>query len=324
VTDPNEPVGVVGVGLMGTAITKRLLGAGFGVLGYDVDARKLPGLVALGGRAARSLPEVARSCGTVVLSVFDTHQVEEVIEGRWGLLASRPAGTAPLTVVCISTCDPDRIAALAARLPADRMGFVEAPVSGTSEQTARGEALGLLGGDPAAITAAAAVLDAICPRRHHLGAAGNGGRAKLAINLILDINRAGLAEGLVFAERVGLDPAAFLAVARESAAHSQIMDVKGGKMVAGDFSAHGRITQTLKDILLILDQAARAGQQLPLAETYADLVKGCAAHGEADWDNSAVIQELRRRRVDSSLRARTSAGEAEGRRPDRKDRRSPA
>ncbi|HET9492371.1 MAG TPA: NAD(P)-dependent oxidoreductase [Methylomirabilota bacterium] len=293
-TTTKEPVGVVGVGLMGTAITRRLRGAGFDVLGYDVEPSKLAGLAALGGRAARSLDEVARACRTVVLCVFNTEQVEEVVAG---LLAARPSGAGPLTVVCTSTCDPDRIAALAARLPAERVRFLEAPVSGTSEQTARGNALGLIGGELEVMTAAAGVLDAICPRRHHLGAVGNGGRAKLAINLILDINRAGLAEGLVFAERVGLDPAAFLKVARESAAYSQIMDVKGDKMVAGDFSPHGRIAQTLKDILLTLDQAGRRGQQLPLGEVYADLVKGCAAHGEADRDNSAVIQELRRRRA---------------------------
>jgi 3-hydroxyisobutyrate dehydrogenase-like beta-hydroxyacid dehydrogenase len=289
---------VIGIGLMGTAITRRLRGAGFDVLGYDVDPPKLAGLAGLGGRAARTLDEVARACGTVVLSVFTTDQVEEVTEG---LLASRPAGAPLLTLVCTSTCDPDRIATLAARLPADRARLVEAPVSGSSEQTARGEALGLIGGEPAAIKEAAPVLDAICPRRHHLGAVGNGGRAKLAINLILDINRAGLAEGLVFAERQGLDPAAFLEVARQSAAYSQIMDVKGDKMVTGDFSAHGRITQTLKDIQLTLAQAARTGQQLPLGEVYAGLVKGCAAHGEADWDNSAVIQELRRRRLPADV-----------------------
>ncbi|HEY7650113.1 MAG TPA: NAD(P)-dependent oxidoreductase [Methylomirabilota bacterium] len=286
-----DPIGVIGIGLMGTAITRRLRGAGFAVLGHDVDAKKMDALGALGGRSARSLAEIAGACKIVVLCVFTTDQVEEVVEA---LLAARSAGP-PLTVVCTSTVDPDRIAALARRLPADRMQLVEAPVSGSSEQTARGEALGLIGGDPKAIDAAAPVLDAICPRRHHLGAAGNGGRAKLAINLILDINRAGLAEGLVFAERVGLDPAAFLKVARDSAAYSQIMDVKGTKMVTADFSAHGRITQTLKDILLTLEQAARSGQQLPLGAVYADLIKGCVAHGEAEWDNSAVIQEIRRR-----------------------------
>jgi 3-hydroxyisobutyrate dehydrogenase-like beta-hydroxyacid dehydrogenase len=286
-----DPIGVVGLGLMGTAITKRLRGAGFAVLGHDVDPKKVDAFATLGGRPARALAELARACQIIVLSVFTTDQVEEVVAA---LLAARPAAP-PLTVVCTSTVDPDRIAALAAGLSGDRMRMVEAPVSGSSEQTARGEALGLIGGDVAAIEAATPVLDAICPRRHHLGAVGNGGRAKLAINLILDINRAGLAEGLVFAERVGLDPAAFLKVARESAAYSQIMDVKGSKMVTGDFSAHGRITQTLKDILLTLEQAARTGQQLPLGAVYADLIKGCVAQGEAEWDNSAVIQEIRRR-----------------------------
>jgi putative dehydrogenase len=290
-TTAQGPIGVVGLGLMGTAITKRLRGAGFTVLGHDVDAKKVDAFATLRGRPARSLAELAHACGVVVLSVFTTDQVEEVVGA---LLALRPAGP-PLTVVCTSTVDPDRLAALARRLPADRMQLVEAPVSGSSEQTGRGEALGLIGGDAGAIEAVAPVLDAICPRRHYLGAAGNGGRAKLAINLILDINRAGLAEGLVFAERVGLDPAAFLKVARESAAYSQIMDVKGSKMVTGDFSAHGRITQTLKDILLTLEQAGRSGQHLPLGAVYADLIQGCVAHGEADWDNSAVIQEIRRR-----------------------------
>jgi 3-hydroxyisobutyrate dehydrogenase-like beta-hydroxyacid dehydrogenase len=299
-TNAQDPIGVIGIGLMGTAVTRRLRGAGFAVLGHDVDAKKMDALGVLGGCSARSLAEIADACKIVVLCVFTTDQVEEVVEA---LQASRPAGP-PLTVVCTSTVDPDRIAALARRLPADHIQLVEAPVSGSSEQTARGEALGLIGGDPRAIEAAAPVLDAICPRRHHLGAAGNGGRAKLAINLILDINRAGLAEGLVFAERVGLDPAAFLKVARESAAYSQIMDVKGDKMVTGDFSAHGRITQTLKDILLTLEQAARANQQLPLGAVYADLIKGCVAHGEADWDNSAVIQEIRRRTQAAVSKAR--------------------
>jgi len=294
-SEERQPVGIIGTGLMGTACAKRLLAAGFDVLGYDVDAGKLAPLAALGARAARSTAEIARSCDKVVLAVFDTDQVEDAIEGPDGLLAGRLAGGSPLTAVCVSTCDPDRIAALATRLPAGRLRFVEAPVSGTSEQTARGEALGLIGGDRAAADGANDVLDAICPRRHHVGAAGNGARAKLAINLILGINRAALAEGLVFAARMGLDPAAFLAVARESAAYSQVMDIKGGKMVTGDFAPHGFVTQSLKDFTLMAAQAGRLKQRLPLAETYTALMQGCVAAGEAELDNSVVINEIRRR-----------------------------
>jgi 3-hydroxyisobutyrate dehydrogenase-like beta-hydroxyacid dehydrogenase len=290
-----KPVGVIGTGLMGTACAKRLLAAGFDVLGYDVDAAKLTGLAALGGRVARSSAEIAGACDRVVLAVFNTEQVEETIEGLRGLVVSRPQDASPLTVICMSTCDPDRIAALAARLAGGRLRFVEAPVSGTSEQTARGEALGLIGGDRAAADGSSDVLDAICPRRHHVGAAGNGARAKLAINLILGVNRAALAEGLVFAERMGLDPAAFLAVARESAAYSQVMDIKGAKMVRGDFAPHGFVTQSLKDFALMAGQARRLGQRLPLAETYTGLMQGCVAAGEGELDNSAVIREIRRR-----------------------------
>jgi 3-hydroxyisobutyrate dehydrogenase-like beta-hydroxyacid dehydrogenase len=280
---------------MGMACGKRLLAAGFDVLGYDIAADKLAPLVTLGGRAARSVAEIARACDKVMLAVFNTEQVEETVEGPRGLLASRPQDSPPLTAICISTCDPDRIAALAARLPAGRLCYVEAPISGTSDQTERGEGLGLIGGATAAVADARDVLDAICPRWRHVGPAGSGGRAKLAINLILGVNRAALAEGLVFAERMGLDPGAFLAVARESAAYSQVMDIKGAKMTSGDFTPRGFVTQSLKDFSLMLDQARRLKQQLPLAETYKSLMDGCVAAGEGALDNSAVIREIRRR-----------------------------
>ncbi|MBX3651598.1 MAG: NAD(P)-dependent oxidoreductase [Burkholderiales bacterium] len=283
------PVGIIGCGLMGSACAARLKAAGITVTGYDIDPAKA---AALGGTPAASIADIARGSRTVVLAVFSTDQVENATDA---LLAALPAEAPPLTAVCVSTCDPDRIAALAARLPADRLRFVEMPVSGTSEQTARGDALGLVGGDPAAADAIKEVLDAICPRRHHLGAAGNGGRAKLAINLILGVNRAALAEGLVFAERMGLPLTPFLAVARDSAAYSQIMDIKGDKMIAGDFTPHGKIAQTLKDFRLMLEQAEKLRQGLPLASTYTGIVEGCMQAGEAELDNAAVIREIRRR-----------------------------
>jgi 3-hydroxyisobutyrate dehydrogenase-like beta-hydroxyacid dehydrogenase len=142
---------------------------------------------------------------------------------------------------------------------------------------------------------AGAVLDALFPRRFHIGTYGDGGRAKLAINLILGLHRLALAEGLVFASRLGLDPAAFLKVARSSAAESQVMGTKGPKMVSGDFKPEGRVRQTLKDVQLMLDQAKKLGQQLPLLEINADVLQACVDHGEADLDNSIVIEEIRRR-----------------------------
>jgi 3-hydroxyisobutyrate dehydrogenase-like beta-hydroxyacid dehydrogenase len=159
----------------------------------------------------------------------------------------------------------------------------------------RGEGVGLIGGDPHVVAAVEPVLRAMFPTYFHIGEIGDGGRAKLAVNLILGLNRLAVAEGLVFAERLGLDPEAFLKVARSSAAYSQVMDIKGAKMIRGEFAAEGRISQHLKDVHLMLEQAERVKQQLPLLEIHADVLEACVRHGEADLDNSAVIKEIRRR-----------------------------
>jgi 3-hydroxyisobutyrate dehydrogenase-like beta-hydroxyacid dehydrogenase len=287
------PVGIVGLGLMGSVLARRLVAAGFDVVGYDIDAGKTKGLVALGGRAAASIGDVARASDPIILAVFDTDQVEEVVEGP--ILAALGEGSGKV-VMCTSTCDPDRIAALARRVAPCGLRFLETPVSGTSEQVRCGEGVGLIGGDPAVAAEAASVLDAIFPTRFHIGGAGDGGRAKLAVNLILGLNRVALAEGLVFVGRLGLDPQAFLEIARGSAAYSQVMDTKGAKMATSDFAPEGRARQTLKDVHLMLDQAARCGQSLPLLEVHRDILTACVAAGEGDLDNSVVINEIRRRR----------------------------
>ncbi len=282
-----QPVGLIGAGLMGEVYARRLIAAGFSVLGFDVDPARNDRLPEIGARAV-SLAEIAQQCEPIVLAVFNTEQVEDVVER-----ALLPIAAGKI-VLCTSTCDPDRIAVLGARV-AGRLRFLETPVSGTSEQVRQGDGVGLIGGDAAIADEAAGVLDALFPRRFHIGEIGDGGRAKLAINLILGLNRLALAEGLVFAARLGLDPAAFLSVARASAACSQVMDTKGPKMLRGDFAPEGRVRQTFKDTQLMLDQARKAGQKLPLLEIHADVLAACIRHGDSDADNAIVIEEIRRR-----------------------------
>jgi 3-hydroxyisobutyrate dehydrogenase-like beta-hydroxyacid dehydrogenase len=287
-----DPVGIIGLGLMGSVLAGRLIAAGFPVIGFDVEAAKNDKLVAQGGRAAASIEEVARGAGPIVLALFDTDQVETVVEGP--ILSALGAHSGKI-VMCTSTCDPDRIAALAGRVAARGLRFLETPVSGTSEQVRRGDGVGLIGGDAAVAKEAAGVLDALFPLRFHVGGPGDGGRAKLAVNLILGLNRAALAEGLVFATRLGLDPQTFLEIAQGSAAYSQVMDTKGRKMATSDFTPEGRARQTLKDVHLMIDQAVRHGQELPLLAVHRDLLTACVAAGEGDLDNSVVVNEIRRR-----------------------------
>jgi 3-hydroxyisobutyrate dehydrogenase-like beta-hydroxyacid dehydrogenase len=293
VTD-RKPVGLIGIGLLGQAFAHRLLAAGFAVVGFDVDPAKNAKLAQLGGGGAASAAELARRCDAVVLAVFSTDQVEHVVERE--LLPALGEGSGKI-VLCASTCDPDRIAALGGRVAMRGLQLLETPVSGASGQVSRGEGVGLIGGDAEIVRAAEPVLRALFASYFHIGKIGDGGRAKLAVNLILGLNRLALAEGLVFAERLGLDPEAFLKVARSSAAYSQVMDVKGSKMVRNEFAAEGRVTQHLKDVHLMLEQAERLKQRLPLLEIHAEVLEACIGQGEGDFDNSAVIREIRRRKA---------------------------
>jgi 3-hydroxyisobutyrate dehydrogenase-like beta-hydroxyacid dehydrogenase len=289
----SDPVAIIGLGLMGEVYAQRLLDASIPVSGFDIDPARRDRLAAIGGSPARSIAELAGPARCIIIAVFSTEQVEDVVENHV-LPALNGAGK---IVLCMSTCDPDRVAALAERVIPRGIRYLDVPVSGTSDQVRRGDGVALIGGDVAIAADVNDVLDALFVRRFHVGKIGDGGRAKLAVNLILGLNRLALAEGLVFAECLGLDPAAFLDVARGSASYSQVMDTKGPKMVRADFSPEGRVKQTLKDVRLMLDQAAGVGQVLSMLEVHADVLEACLHAGEADLDNSAVIKEVRRRRA---------------------------
>jgi putative dehydrogenase len=293
-----QSIGIAGIGLMGTALAQRLIAAGFAVFGYDPAPDKRARLATMGGTAVPTAAALAGQCDTIFLAVFDTDQVVEVVEGRDGLIAARNPAQPRLTLICVSTCDPERIASLAARIESPRVGFLEMPVSGTSGQVAKGDGVGLVGGSRDIADAVSPVLGAVCPRREYLGAVGNGGKAKLAVNLVLGLNRGALAEGLVFAAGMGLDPVAFLDVLRNSAAYSQVMDIKGALMTRREFqNPLSRVDQSYKDFSLMLDCARSLGQELPFAKVYAELMRGCIAAGEAQWDNAAILAEISRRRT---------------------------
>jgi 3-hydroxyisobutyrate dehydrogenase-like beta-hydroxyacid dehydrogenase len=109
---------------------------------------------------------------------------------------------------------------------------------------------------------------------------------------VLGLNRVALAEGLVFARAIGLDPASTLAVLKEGNAHSVVMDTKGRKMVEGDFSLQAKLSQHAKDVRIILEEAARGGTRLPLSQLHLRLLEAAEAAGLGELDNSAIIRVI--------------------------------
>ena len=280
-----KTVGIFGLGLIGTALADRFLNAGHQVLGFDVDQARMTQLQDLGGRSS-SAEDIWQS-DILVSAVFSTDQLTDII-------TDAPEG-AGKTLVTMSTCDPDEIIALEGVAKAKGITLVEAPISGTSKQVQNGTALLLLAGDASGLDAFEAVADAISPNRQRVGAIGAGNKTKLAINCILGLNRAAIAEGLVFAEALGLDPETFLETAKISAARSDVMAAKGPLMVARDFTPLGRITQSHKDFALIREMADRNGHgNLPMVARYLDLMENAEDAGEGGLDNSAVLLAIER------------------------------
>jgi 3-hydroxyisobutyrate dehydrogenase-like beta-hydroxyacid dehydrogenase len=283
------PVGIIGLGLMGIALSARLIDAKVPVVGFDIEAAGCERLRAMGGIVATSLRDLAARSRTLLVAVYSGEQVLAL----FGEIESG-AGAPPPTVICMTTCGPDEIARLSQQAASAGIALVEAPISGTSAELRAGTATALVAGDEGVVQSVGTLLDILCPRSVHIGGIGDASRAKLAINLILQNNRAALAEGIVFAERLGLDGRAFLAAARESAAYSRVMDSKGEKMLTRDFRPQSHIVQTLKDAELILREAGRLGLRLPVTSAQTELLRTAIALGGPDSDSAAVIEAIRR------------------------------
>jgi 3-hydroxyisobutyrate dehydrogenase-like beta-hydroxyacid dehydrogenase len=262
-------VGLIGLGLVGRAIAARLQAAGFTVLGYDKSPQPLESFE---GEATSQAMRAKR----IVLAVFDTSDVEQVVA----------ESSAEIYVDC-TTGDPERVEALARALAAKGVAYVEAPLSGSSEAIRRGEASMYVGGDASGCED---VLAAISVRRHAVGPVGMAARAKLATNLVLGLNRAALAEGMAFAEMLGIDRRRFLDLYRESPAASAAAVAKGEKMVAGNYAPESRIRQHLKDVQHIRKYAR---MPLPLTEAHQKLLDEAVAAGDGELDNAAIIRRWR-------------------------------
>lgn len=279
-----DPVGLIGLGLLGAAIAERLLLAGLPVIGHDIHSDRRREFAARGGEVARDNAAVARRCRRIVLSLPDSHVVSTVV-------ADLRLHLAPdALLIDTTTGDPTETALLAEELAGHRIAYVDATVGGSSDQARRGEVIVLAGGTADDVADARDILDAFARRVFHVGPCGSGARMKLVLNLVLGLNRAVLAEGLAFSRATGVDPALALDVLRDGPAYSRVMDTKGEKMLTGDFTPQARLAQHLKDVRLILEAAAQRDAKTPFSELHRDVLQSLVEAGCGELDNSAVVK----------------------------------
>ena len=283
---PPPAVGLIGLGLVGSALADRLLDAGKRVVGWDVNAERVAALREKGGAIAGGSPEVFSCCRRVLLSLPSHREVGDVIEAA-GASLSRGH-----TIIDTTTGDPTSTVELARSLGERGINYLDATISGSSAQVRAGAVTVMVGGDAASIAASADIFESIGRQTFHTGAAGTGAKMKLVTNLVLGLNRAALAEGLAFAGSLGLDLTLSLAVMRGSAAYSRIMDTKGERMIHGDFAPDARLSQHLKDVRLIVDIGRQAGLPMPLSAAHRAVLEEAEASGYGELDNSVIIKAL--------------------------------
>jgi 3-hydroxyisobutyrate dehydrogenase-like beta-hydroxyacid dehydrogenase len=282
----SSPIGLVGAGLLGTALAARLLAAGWRVCVWDLRSARREALAAMGCAIAPDVGGVFGRCQRVLFSLPDDRVVASVLEAARGQLKSGAM------LIDTSTGAPAAARRMAGELAQVGVTYLDATVSGSSQQALRGEALMMVGADESAWHACRDLLEVLARRVVHVGPPGSGAAMKLVTNLVLGLNRAALAEGFALAKAQGLDPAATLHLLRESLAYSRIMDSKGPKMLQRDFEPEARLSQHLKDVRLMLGVAEQAAHRLPLTEVHRSLLEQAESLGFGELDNSAILLVL--------------------------------
>jgi 3-hydroxyisobutyrate dehydrogenase-like beta-hydroxyacid dehydrogenase len=284
-----KSVGLVGLGLMGTSLALRLIEHGYQVHVWNRTRDKA---IAFFEQGALWSDNPFVQCDRVIVSLYSSDVVHEVL----GQMQS--AMRTGQIIVDTTTGDPEASERMATQWNTLGVSYLDAPISGSSEQTRKGEALVMVSGLQSAFDACQDLWPVLGKKTFYVGPSGGAARMKLVSNLVLGLNRAALAEGIAFAESMGMDPLATLQVLQESAAYSKVMDVKGKKMIVRDYTTQAKLSQHLKDVRIINASAKRNQVPLPLSLTHQRVLEQAEDDGLGERDNCSIIEVYRKRSHD--------------------------
>jgi 3-hydroxyisobutyrate dehydrogenase len=278
-------VAVLGTGIMGGAMARRLSGAGFAVRVWNRTRERAEPLAEVGGLVAGSPAEAADQADYLLTMLADGAAVELAMFGPGGAAGTVGEGAVWLQMSTVGV----RSAELLGRGAALRdLVYVDAPVLGTKEPAERGELLVLGSGPDEARDRCAPVFEAVAKRVLWLGPAGAGSRLKLVVNTWLIGLLGALAESIALAQCIGADPAQFLEAIRGGPVGAPYADLKGEAMLANDFPPSFPLSLAHKDIRLVLEAAGDCDLPLPLAGTMAQQFGRAIQLGHGDDDMAAV------------------------------------
>jgi len=284
-------VGLIGLGIMGSAYAGHLIDAGFPTTGYDIDAAALERFRSRGGAAAGSPRAVAQDADVVVAALSSSEAVDAAFFAEQGIVAA----VRPRTVVVdAGTFGLDLKQRVRGRLEERGAEALDAPVSGTGSQAQARDLVIFASGESGAFERAKPVLQAVARDVRYVGPFGNGSKLKYIANLLVTIHNLSTAEAMVLAEKAGLDAQTVIDVLGNSAAASRMLQVRGPMMATRRYEpATMRVEVYEKDIAIIDAFAKSLACPTPLFSASLPFYRRALAEGHGKEDTAVIATVLR-------------------------------
>jgi 3-hydroxyisobutyrate dehydrogenase len=278
-------IGFVGLGLMGTGMSKNLLKAGYPVTVWNRTASKMEPLVEAGAKAAGSPREVAENSDVVIDIVTDSPDVEQVLLGPDGVIQGAREG-----MVCIdmSTISPITTREISAKLAEKGVKMLDAPVSGGVIGANNGTLSIMVGGDEGVFDECLPIFEAMGKTITHVGGIGDGQVTKAVNQILVGTTMLGVAEALVFAKKAGVNIERCHAAVSGGAAGSWQLTNNGGRVLRGDMEPGFKIKDYLKDLRIIMETAESIEMPLPATSLVQQMYRGMQAEGLLEKGTQAV------------------------------------
>jgi 2-hydroxy-3-oxopropionate reductase len=285
---PDETIGFIGLGIMGTPMATHLRRAGYPMVVYNRTPSKMEPLVALGAEASRSCQELAARSSVVISMVSDSPDVECIYLGAQGVLAGARPGT---LLIDMSTIAPGVAQRVASAAVGKSCPMLDAPVSGGDVGARNATLVIMVGGDAAVFERARPIFERL-GKPILCGSSGAGQTVKACNQIATALHMIAMSEAFVLGAKAGVDPAIVLKVLSGGLAQSRVMDVRGPKVVQGDFTPGFRSRLHHKDLNIVRETARALGCCLPASALAHELFSAMQAQGWGDLDHSAVIRVL--------------------------------
>jgi 2-hydroxy-3-oxopropionate reductase len=281
-----ETIGFIGLGIMGRPMAERLLQAGYPLVVYNRSAPKMQPLVDLGALGASSCADAAQRSTIIVSIVGDTLDARSVYLGDAGVLqGSRPG----MLLIDMSTISPVTAMELFRAASSRKCEMLDAPVSGGDVGARKGTLSIMVGGEQGAFERARPVFS-VLGSPTWCGPSGAGQTVKACNQIAVALNLLGLAEALVLATKAGVDPGVVVSVLGGGFAQSRALDVRGPRIVKGDYQPGFRARLHYKDMNIVRETARAYGCSLLGANLAHELFSAMVSNGWGDLDHSALVK----------------------------------